>query len=170
GGISNPQNRPATGNLFREPRRNYALPHLKSSQLEDAFDQIELLGFPLCDPFHLVDEPSMGLPNDSATAMRASHLPALVGRHVTIYGYLVTARDVRTSRGDRMAFGNFVDLDGHFIDSVHFPPVLRQYPFRGRGIYKISGIVCEEFDCISIEADRLEKVGLVPDARYVEAK
>lgn len=83
---------------------------------------------------------------------------------------MVTARDVKTSRGDRMAFGNFVDLDGHFIDSVHFPPVLRQFPFRGRGVYKISGIVCEEFDCISIEADRLEKVALVPDARYVEAK
>ena len=40
--------------------------------------------------------------------------------------------------------------------------------FLGRGVYKISGIVCEEFDCISIEADRLEKLGLVPDARYVE--
>lgn len=38
-----------------------------------------------------------------------------------------------------------------------------------RGVYKISGVVCEEFDCISIEADRLEKVALVPDARYLEA-
>ena len=47
-----------------------------------------------------------------------------------------------------------------FIDTVHFPPVLRQFPFRGRGVYKISGTVCEEFDCISIEPDRLEKMGL----------
>lgn len=168
GGISNPQNRPATGNLFREPRRNYALPNLKSTQLEDAFDQIELLGFPLCDPFDLVEAQCLSSPCDPAASMRAGHLPAKLGQRVTIYGYMVTARDVRTSRGDRMAFGNFVDMDGHFIDSVHFPPVLRQFPFRGRGVYKISGIVCEEFDCISIEADRLEKVGIVPDARYFE--
>lgn len=38
-----------------------------------------------------------------------------------------------------------------------------------RVVYKISGIVCEEFDCISIEADILEKVALVPDARYFES-
>ena len=72
------------------------------------------------------------------------------------------------TRGDRMAFGNFVDMEGQFIDSVHFPPVLRQFPFRGRGVYKITGTVCEEFDCISVEADGLEKMGLGADARYLE--
>ncbi len=155
-----------TGNLFREPRRNYALPDLKSTEMENAFDQIELLGFPLSDPFGLMDsniEPSDHL------ALAASKLPSMIGQRVTIYGYLVTARDVKTSRGDRMAFGNFVDFNGDFIDSVHFPPVLRKYPFRGRGVYKISGKVCEELDCISIEADSLEKVAMLPDARYVDS-
>jgi DNA polymerase-3 subunit alpha len=85
-----------------------------------------------------------------------------------VYGYLVTARDVRTSRGDRMAFGNFVDREGRFLDSVHFPPVLRQYPFRGKGVYRISGIVTEEFDCLSIEAEHLEKLPVAEDARYRE--
>ena len=156
-------------NLFREPRRNYALPDLKSTPREDAFDEIELLGFPLCDPFELVEEiQAIASSDQAAGGIRAAHLPQLIGRRVVLYGYLVTARDVKTSRGDRMAFGNFVDMEGHFIDSVHFPPVLRQFPFRGRGVYKITGTVCEEFDCISVEADGLEKMGLVEDARYVE--
>lgn len=149
-------------NLFREPRRNYALPQLQSSALENAFDEMELLGFPLCNPFELVDGDFL----KTGGGVRACDLPGRVGERVVIFGYLVTARGVKTSRGEHMAFGNFVDMDGHFIDTVHFPPVLRQFPIRGRGVYKISGIICEEFDCISIDADRLEKMGLVPDARY----
>ena len=147
--------------LFREPRTNYTLPTLRSTQLEDAFDQIELLGFPLCDPFKLL----VDLPPAHTLARE---LPALIGQRVEMYGYLVTARDVRTSRGDHMAFGNFVDREGQFIDSVHFPPVRRQFPFRGRGVYKITGRVTEEFDCLSVEADGLEKVAVVEDARYVQ--
>ncbi len=147
--------------LFREPRRNFKLPDLKSTGLEDAFDEIELLGFPLVDPFDLIDHKP-----DSRTLAR--ELPALIGQRVSVYGYMVTARDVRTSRGDRMAFGNFVDFRGDFIDSVHFPPALRQFPFRGKGVYKITGKVCEEFDCISIEADGLERVKMMEDARFKE--
>lgn len=172
-GSSDAMNRVATGNLFREPRRNYALPDLKSTEMENAFDQIELLGFPLCDPFDLVETrfiaSTLAISTSSTPEtqfIRARQLPSMIGQHVEIFGYMVTARDVKTSRGDRMAFGNFVDHDGHFIDSVHFPPVLRKFPFRGRGIYKISGRVCEEFDCISIEADGLEKIAMMPDARY----
>ena len=45
--------------------------------------------------------------------------------------------------------------------------LLRKFPLRGRGVYKITGRVCEEFDCISIEADGLEKMAMVEDARYV---
>lgn len=160
---SDAMNRIATGNLFREPRRNYPLPKLKSTEVEDAFDQIELLGFPLCDPFGLVV-------TDDHASLRARQFPSMIGRHIEIYGYLVTARDVKTSRGDRMAFGNFIDRHGDFIDSVHFPPVLHKFPFRGRGVYKITGRICEEFDCISIEADGLAKVAMVEDARYLEVK
>ena len=40
-----------------------------------------------------------------------------------------------------MYFGTFLDRDGDFIDTVHFPPVAAKYPFRGKGIYKITGKV-----------------------------
>jgi DNA polymerase-3 subunit alpha len=145
--------------LFREPRRNYTLPRLTSSTLEDAFDQMELLGFPLCSPFELCTV----LPENMATAQE---LPQRVGQRVTACGYLVTAKTTSTVKGDRMAFGNFVDVAGRFIDTVHFPPVLRQYPFRGRGVYTITGTVSEEFDCVSIEVEKMERVKVVEDARY----
>lgn len=67
-----------------------------------------------------------------------------------------------------MAFGNFTDREGRFIDTVHFPPALRQFPFRGKAVYAITGVVTEEFDCVSIEVERMERVAVVEDARYRE--
>jgi error-prone DNA polymerase len=147
--------------LFREPRKDYELPTLESSMLEDAFDQIELLGFPLVDPFGLLE-------NEPDSRVLARDLTTRIGQRVKIFGYLVTRKETSTARGDRMSFGNFVDLHGEFIDTVHFPQVARDFPFRGRGVYCIEGKVTEEFDCYSVEVDRMEKVKLVPDARYVE--
>jgi DNA polymerase-3 subunit alpha len=81
---------------------------------------------------------------------------------------LVTRKETKTARGDRMAFGNFVDLRGEFIDTVHFPDVARQYPFRGRGVYKLTGKVTEEFECLSLEIEKMERARMAPDARYME--
>ncbi len=149
-------------NLFREPRKNYALPSLESSDREDAFDQIELLGFPLENPFSLLAERPQ-------STLLASDLAKYIGKKVCIYGYLVTRKDTSTARGERMAFGNFVDFRGAFIDTVHFPQVVRDFPFRGRGVYKLIGIVSEEFDCLSVEVSSMEKAPLIPDPRYADA-
>jgi DNA polymerase-3 subunit alpha len=67
-----------------------------------------------------------------------------------------------------MYFGTFLDRDGNYIDTVHFPPAARKYPFRGRGVYKLIGKVMEEFDSISIEIDSMEKLGVIQDPRYTE--
>jgi len=120
-----------------------------------------LLGFPLVDPFSLLE-------NEPDSRVLARDLTTRIGQRVKIFGYLVTRKETSTARGDRMSFGNFVDLRGEFIDTVHFPQVARDFPFRGRGVYCIEGKVTEEFDCYSVEVDRMEKVKLVPDARYVE--
>jgi len=149
--------------LFREPRKTYKLPDLSQSALEDAFDQIELLGFPLEDPFSLLEEPP-------ESKLLAADLKQRIGEDVCIYGYLVTRKDTSTVKGDRMAFGNFVDLRGQFIDTVHFPQVVKAYPFRGRGVYKIQGTVTEEFDCVNVEVKTMERVNLVQDPRYNEKR
>ena len=67
-----------------------------------------------------------------------------------------------------MNFGTFIDSEGQFIDTVHFPPVAAKYPFRGRGIYAITGKVTNEFNFLSIEVSRMIKQNYIPDPRYTE--
>ncbi|HZW77465.1 MAG TPA: DNA polymerase III subunit alpha [Flavobacteriaceae bacterium] len=145
--------------LFEFARIDYTIPSLPTHKLEDAFDQIELLGFPLCDPFDLLSSPSVN-------PLRAEHLVKFINKIVTIEGYLVTYKRTRTSKGESMFFGNFVDRDGHFIDTVHFPPTAKAYRFKGYGIYEITGKVVEEFDCITLEVIRMERMGIIQDPRY----
>jgi error-prone DNA polymerase len=138
---------------------DYKVPLLEQSALERAFDEIELLGFPLADPFLLADEPM----NQGTTAME---LPEKLGHFVIGYGYLVTVKDTKTQKGDRMNFATFVDQNGDFLDSVHFPNIAAQFPFRGKGLYKVQGRVVEEFGFYSIEASALYKLAVIPDPRY----
>lgn len=151
----------APPSLFKgnQQAHDYKVPVLRQSRLEEAFDQIELLGFPLRDPFELADEP---LENGT----RARELPDKLGHFVVAYGYLVTVKDTKTIKGDRMNFATFIDQDGEFLDSVHFPNIAAQFPFRGKGIYRVQGRVVEEFGFYSIEASALYKVAMVPDPRY----
>ncbi|WP_309297826.1 DNA polymerase III subunit alpha [Neptunitalea lumnitzerae] len=148
--------------LFKPKSMAYEYPDLKSTELENAFDQIELLGFPLCNPFLLVEKPRQSM-------LKASELPKYIDTVVTIEGYLVTTKNTRTSKGKNMQFGTFVDYDGSFIDTVHFPPVAAQYPFRGRGVYSITGKVIEEFDCMTIEVISMYRKATIEDPRYADA-
>jgi len=149
--------------LFESKKINYKTPNLPTSLQEDAFDQIEIIGYSLHSPFHLLED-------DFISPLRAKHLPKLVGKNITIDGYLVTCRPVKTSRGEIMFFGNFLDKDGFFIDSVSFPQIVKQYPFRGKGVYRISGKVVEEFDCISIETEIMERLPIIQDPRYADSQ
>lgn len=149
--------------LFKPKKINYKTPSLPHTALEDAFDEMELLGFPLCSPFDL-------LTNSSENKLRATHLSQRIGKIVTIEGYLITTKRTRTSKGDYMYFGNFLDRDGDFVDTVHFPPVANLYRFRGKGIYSITGKVTEEFDCINIEVLKMERLGIIQDPRYAAEK
>ena len=147
--------------LFKAEKTNYKTPNLPNTALEDAFDEMELLGYPLCNPFHL-------LTNRPEGTLRAKHLTHFVDKLVKINGYLVTTKNTKTSNGKRMQFGTFLDEDGDFIDTVHFPPVAARYPFRGKGIYQIIGKVLEEFDCITVEVTQLQRLAIIQDPRYAE--
>lgn len=145
--------------LFKTERVHYKTPELPSTALENAFDEIELLGFPLCNPFHLLE-------NHSVNQLRAKHLESLEGKTITVEGYLITTKNTKTSNGKIMHFGNFLDRDGDFVDTVHFPPVAAKFPFRGKGIYSITGKVMIEFDCVTIEVSRMERLAVIEDPRY----
>ena len=58
-----------------------------------------------------------------------------------------------------MNFGTFIDKDGDWIDTVHFPPVVKKYPVKGKAIYLIQGKVTQEFDFYSIEVSSCERMG-----------
>ncbi|WP_241739536.1 DNA polymerase III subunit alpha [Aestuariibaculum marinum] len=145
--------------LFKPNRKAFVIPELPQNPLEDAFDEIELLGFSLCSPFHLLREPL-------TDPMRAFDLINNIGRVITIQGYLVTVKRTKTSNGKMMYFGTFLDVSGDFIDTVHFPPVALKYPFRGKGIYSLTGKVIEEFDCITVEVSKMERLLIIEDPRY----
>ncbi len=147
--------------LFPAPKKKFSLPELAVDDGEDAFDEMELLGFPLTDPFALLRE----IPDLPLTVR---DLPGHLGETVALLGYLVTVKNTKTSRGDRMNFGTFLDRDGAFLDTVHFPPVARAYPFRGRGIYRITGKVVEEFQYYTLEVEKMEKETFIDDPRYGE--
>ncbi|NEW77875.1 MAG: DNA polymerase III subunit alpha [Gelidibacter sp.] len=145
--------------LFKSEKMVYNTPQLSCSSFEDAFDEIQYLGFPLCSPFDLLLQPIH-------QQLVASDLAHYIEKIVTVYGYYVTAKRVSTSKGDLMYFGNFVDVKGDHIDTVHFPPAVKKYPFKGRGVYELTGKVTEEFDCITVEIERMEKLAIIQDPRY----
>ncbi|MFC2087631.1 DNA polymerase III subunit alpha [Bacteroidota bacterium] len=147
--------------LFQVKTKEYEVPDLHISTYEDAFDQMELIGFPLMNPFNLTAR-------RPGNRILASDLPRNLGKTITIWGYLVTYKPVRTSRGDLMHFGTFLDREGCFMDTTHFPEVSKKYPFRGRGIYAIRGKVVEEFGFYSLEVDMLFREPLIEDPRYSE--
>jgi DNA polymerase-3 subunit alpha len=145
---------PGQPELFEVKTKDWTLPVLDVSAYDNAFDEIELLGFPLSSPFGLLKDP---LPS----VLKVSELKSMLGSYVEIVGYLVTVKTTITSRGERMHFGTFVDLDGWWIDTVHFPPVVREFPFSGPGAYLIGGKVVVEYDFISIEVVKLKRLPVV---------
>ena len=145
--------------LFKTEKINYKTPQLPSSFLENAFDDIELLNFSLCSPFELLENPSKH-------QLKATQLPKHIEQIITIDGYLITTKNTVTKNQKMMCFGTFIDRDGYFIDTVHFPPIASKFPFRGRGIYAITGKVLEEFDCINIEVVSMYKLAIIEDPRY----
>ncbi|PKP12936.1 MAG: DNA polymerase III subunit alpha [Bacteroidetes bacterium HGW-Bacteroidetes-3] len=147
--------------LFKSEKIVYNTPQLSCSSFEDAFDEIQYLGFPLCSPFDLLTQ-------HIQEQLVANDLVRYIGKNVTVYGYYITAKRVSTSKGKLMYFGNFLDVAGNHIDTVHFPPAAKKYPFKGRGVYELTGKVVEEFDCITVEIEKMEKLAIIQDPRYAD--
>lgn len=63
-------------------------------------------------------------------------------------------------KGEIMSFGTFLDENGDWLDTVHFPDSRNKFPFQGGGFYRIQGKVVEEFGVYSVEVTSLKLVGL----------
>jgi DNA polymerase-3 subunit alpha len=131
-----------------ESRGMGSVPH---AGIRQAYDEMELLGFTLSDPFVLVEQGTFGPPRSM------SEHGGAVPSEVTLDLYAVHMRTVRTVRGERMAFGCWRDPLGAWVDTVHFPSQLTQYPWKGRGVYRITGMLLEEYDYRYVEVSSMCK-------------
>lgn len=139
--------------LFKEAPMDFTLPDFPDYPLEDALDEINVLGFALTDMFRLCA-------HDGKGTVLAAQLPQLLGKNVEVLGQLVVTKDVRTIHREHMAFGTFLDPKGDWLDTVHFPPSLKRFPFQGKGFYKMRGKVVEDFGTFAVDVHAMWKVGL----------
>lgn len=146
--------------LFPVHDRNFSLPVMVSRSIEDACDEIELLGFPVSmNWFDMLETSFRG-------DIRAADMHVHRGKKVRMLGHLVTVKYIKTRKNEWMNFGCFIDPEGNYFDSVHFPQSLKEYPFTGSGTYLMSGKISEEFGYSSIEVDRLARLPVRADPRY----
>ncbi len=141
--------------MFPVQAKKFILPKLVHSKMEDAFDEIEILGFPVSiTHFEMISK-------NAGDGILAKDLINYRGSRVKIIGQLVTIKYVFTIKKTEMRFGTFLDAEGNFFDTTHFPDSLAKFPFRGSGVYTVYGKVVEEFGFPSIEVSRMEKIGMV---------
>lgn len=149
--------------LLNEPAKEYKLPVLERSPYEDAFDEIELLGFTVsCSPFDLLQTKYRG-------SVMAKDLVNYHKREVKMLAYLISRKHVPTKRGE-MYFGTWVDANGDYFDTAHFPDCLEKYPFQGGGCYLLLGTVEVDYHFPTITILKMAKMPFIPDPRYSHDK
>ncbi len=141
------------------PVKRFELPLLEQNILTDVYDEIELLGFPITySYFDLLETKFRG-------DILAHEMAGCVGKTLRMLGLLVTIKYVRTIKKEWMHFGTFIDVNGRFFDTVHFPKTVAQYPFRGDGVYLVKGKIVEEFGFPSMNVEQMAKMPLKADPR-----
>ena len=138
--------------LFGEEPLEFSLPNLTDHRLDDLYDQIEIMGFTLSNPFELVDD-------DPGKYLKAKELDQHLGKTVTLLAYFIDRKHVITKNNDDMFFGTFVDQELNWIDTVHFPDSVKKNPLHHGGFYRITGKVVEDFGVYSIEVKKMHIVG-----------
>lgn len=138
--------------LFATRSKPLELPAMETSMLEDAYNELELLGFPVSlRMFDLLKTSFRG-------ELMATDLPAHAGQTVRMVGQYVCEKTVHTKNKKKMWFGTFIDANGDFFDTTHFASHTPSYPFRGAGCYLILGKVVTEYDFPSIEVLQFAKL------------
>ena len=145
--------------LLEEPQKEYTLPKVQRHPLEDAFDEIEILGFPVSvSPFDLLQTKYRG-------NVMAKDLTKYHKKQVKMLAYLISRKHVPTKRRT-MFFGTWIDAQGEYFDTAHFPDNLSQYPFQGGGCYLLLGTVEVDFHFPTITILKMAKMPFIPDPRY----
>ncbi|NMR35318.1 DNA polymerase III subunit alpha [Chryseobacterium aquaticum] len=152
--------------LFEEPQKNYELPVIERNPFEDAFDEIEILGFPVSySIFDLLKTKYRG-------HVLVKDLLKYHKKQVKMLAYLISRKHVpiqmknHPGKKDDMYFGTWVDAEGQYFDTAHFPDSLRSFPFKEGGIYLLLGIVEVDYHFPTITITKMAKMPLISDPRY----
>ncbi|MHA6727531.1 DNA polymerase III subunit alpha [Chryseobacterium sp. A301] len=149
--------------LLEEPIEPYTLPSLERTDFEDAFDEIELLDFPVsCSIFDLLQTSYRG-------KVKAKDLLDHHKTEVKMLAYLISRKHVPTKKGT-MYFGTWIDSNGDYFDTAHFPDTLSQYPFLGGGVYLLLGRVEVEYHFPTVTVFKMAKMPFIADPRYAYDK
>lgn len=149
----------STLQLLQEPIKTFEFPELKRTPEEDAFDELEYLGFPVTsNPFSLLQTKFRG----EITTKDFCHHKDQTTRLV---GYLIALKPIQIKSG-LMYFGTWIDAKGDYFDSVHFPTSLQQYPFQGNGCYLLLGTIQIEYDVPTLHILKMAKLPFMADPRY----
>jgi DNA polymerase III alpha subunit len=145
--------------LIREPVKDYKLPVLERSKFEDAFDEIELLSFPVsCSPFELLQTKFRG-------DVMAKDLVKHQKKQVKMIAYLISRKHVPTKMG-AMYFGTWIDAEGELFDTAHFTNCLKRYPFQGGGCYLLLGNVEVDYHFPTVTVVKMAKMPFIADPRF----
>ena len=148
--------------LLQEPVKEYNLPVLERSKFEDAFDEIELLSFPVsCSPFDLLQTKFRG-------SVMAKDLLQHHKKTVKMLAYLISRKHVPTKMG-AMYFGTWIDVEGELFDTAHFTDSLKKYPFQGGGCYLLLGNVEVDYHFPTVTIIKMAKMPFIPDPRYSQS-
>ncbi|MCV2484349.1 DNA polymerase III subunit alpha [Flavobacterium sp. SH_e] len=148
--------------LINEPVKEFKLPVLERSVFEDAFDEIELLNFPVsCTVFDLLKTRHRG-------DVMVRDLLKYHKKQVRMLAYLISTKQVPTKRGN-MYFGTWIDNEGAYFDTAHFPDSLINNPFQGGGCYLLLGTVEIDYHFPTITISRMAKMPFIPDPRYSDS-
>ncbi|WP_433836281.1 DNA polymerase III subunit alpha [Flavobacterium anhuiense] len=149
--------------LIEQPAKEFKLPVLERSIFEDAFDEIELLNFPVsCTVFDLLKTRYRG-------DVMVRDLLKYHKKEVRMLAYLISTKQVPTKRGN-MYFGTWIDHEGAYFDTAHFPDSLVNNPFQGGGCYLLLGTVEIDYHFPTITISRMAKMPFIPDPRYSDSE
>jgi len=150
----------ASWQLLQEPIKSFDFPKLKRTSAEDAFDELEYLGFPVTSsPFDLLQTTFRG---EITTKDFLYHNQ----ENTRLVGYLIALKPIKIKSGV-MYFGTWIDSNGDYFDSVHFPHSLEQYPFQGSGCYLLLGTIQIDYEVPTLHMLKMAKLPYMTDPRYV---
>lgn len=147
--------------LLEPEEQQFKLPDLEETPLTKAWDEMELLNFPL----------SLSFFDMLITSFRPfvvyENMRCHIGKVVKMMGVFVCVKYVKAKNGTLMCFATFLDHQGEFFDATIFPQALKAYPLSGPGVYLLQGKLVDDFSYPSMEVQKLARLPYQNDPRRV---